>query len=88
MNSFFFSVFYVTWMVLYNLATEHLTVDVGVNFRGGNAFMAQHALDGAQVGAAFQQMSGKRMPECMRTDVFGDACLFGQLLDEVENHDA
>lgn len=88
MNFFLFSVFYVAWMVLYNLTAEHVTVDVGIYFRGGDAFVPQHALDGAQVGAAFQQVGGERMPERMRADVLGNSRFLGQFFDEVKNHDA
>ena len=35
--------------------------DMGVDLRGRDIDMAQHDLNGAQVSAAFQQMSGKRV---------------------------
>ena len=41
-----------------------------IDFRGGNAFVSQHFLHRPQVGAALNQMGGKRMPESMRTDGF------------------
>ena len=47
MNSFFFSIFYVTRMVFYNLAAEHMAVNMRIDFRSSNAFMPQHTLDGA-----------------------------------------
>lgn len=34
-------------------------VEVEVDFGGGDAFVAQHLLDGAQVGAAFEQGGGE-----------------------------
>ena len=86
--SMIFAVFDVAWMVLYDLATQHLAVNMGVNFCCSYAFMAHHALDGAQVSAALEQVGGKRVAEGMRTDVFGDAYLLGQLFDEVKHHNA
>lgn len=37
-----------------------------INLSRGNTRMTQHRLDGSQVGATLQQMSGKGMPEHMR----------------------
>ena len=34
--------------------------------------MSQQQLDGAQVGPGINQMGGKGMPECMRSDLFLD----------------
>jgi hypothetical protein len=57
-------------MKLNDRTFQILPVQVGIDLCGGNTFMAQHFLHGAQVGAAFYQMGGKRMPESMRTDSF------------------
>lgn len=43
----------VTRMMKQNLLTETTAVYMGVNFRGGNALMPQHDLNGAQVGTSF-----------------------------------
>ncbi len=37
--------------------------DVCVDFRGGEIGVAQHGLHAAQVGPAFQEVSGKGMPQ-------------------------
>ena len=50
--------------------------------------MSQHHLYGPQVGTSLEQMSGKAVTEGVRTDVFGDAYLLGQLFDEVKHHNA
>ena len=83
-----FPVLYVAWMVFYDFATQHIAVNVRVNFCCRYRFVSQHTLNGAQVGASLKQVSGKRVAEGVRADVFGDACLHGQFLDDVENHDA
>src|SRR5690349_15157354 len=48
-------------MKLHQRAAEKVAVEVGIYFCGGNAFMSQHLLHGAQVRATFHQMSGERM---------------------------
>ena len=65
-----------------------MSVHVGVDFGGSDAFMAQHTLDGTQIGTTFQQVGGERMTECMRTDVLFQTNGIGQFLDEMEYHDA
>ena len=88
MNFSLFAVFYVPGMVLDDFTSQHVTVNMRVNFCCCDGLMSQHALYGAQVCAAFQQVGGKRMAEGVRTDIFGDSCLFCEFLDEVEYHDA
>jgi hypothetical protein len=41
-----------------------------IHFCGGNAFVAEHLLNGPQIGAVLQKVGGKRVPECMWTDGF------------------
>ena len=48
-------------------------VDVGIYLGGGNIGMAQHDLDGPEVGPVFEQVGGERVPEGMRADLFVDA---------------
>jgi hypothetical protein len=57
-------------MKLNDRTFQILPVQVGIDLCSGNTFMAQHFLYGAQVGTAFNQMGGKRMPERMRADSF------------------
>ena len=59
-----------------------------VNFCCSYTFVPHHALDGTKVGSTLQQMGSKRMAEGVGANVFGDAGTVGQLLDEVEYHDA
>ena len=59
-----------------------MDVDLG----GGDALVAEHLLDGTQVGAALEQVGGKAVAQCVWADNLADACQFTQLLDDVENH--
>ena len=61
---------------------------MGVDFGGANAFMTQHALDGTQVGSAFQQVGGEGVAEGVRADGFLEPDVVGKFFDDVENHDA
>ena len=40
----FFSVFYITRVMLNYFTSQHIPVDMSVDFRGSNRFMAQHTL--------------------------------------------
>ena len=44
-----------------------LLQDVGVDHGGTDVRVSQQGLDGANVRAPLQEMSGKAVPECMRT---------------------
>ena len=50
-------------MVLDEGGAEEFAVDVGVDFGGGDGFVAKHFLDGAEVGTAFDEMGGEGVPE-------------------------
>ena len=74
-----FPVFNIAGMMLDNFTSESVPVDMCIDFSGGDGFMSQHALDGPQIGAAFQQMGGEGVAERMGTDILGDAGFFCQL---------
>lgn len=74
--------------MLYYFTPQHVPVDVGIYFGGGNGFVSEHTLDGTEIGPSFQQMSGERVAKSVRTDVLGDTCGLCQFLDEMEHHDA
>ena len=57
-----------------------------VNLRGGDAFVAEHLLHGAEVGTAFDEVRGERMAEGVRTHRLFNACVLHPLLDEHEDH--
>ena len=52
MKSCIFSVLNVSWMMLNDLTSQHIPVDMGVDFSGRNRLVSQHTLDGAEVGIA------------------------------------
>src|SRR5215207_6753557 len=51
---------------------EILPVDVRVDLRRCDVCVPQHLLNGAQVGATFEEMCGERMPERVWRDVLLD----------------
>ncbi len=57
-------------MILNDSPLQKLPVQVRVYLGSSNTLMAQHFLYGAQVGAAFHQVSGEGMPERMRANGF------------------
>ena len=88
MNFPLFAVLYIAGMMFYDFTALSVPVNMCVNFCCSDRFVTQHTLYGAQVGASFKQVGGKGMAEGVRTDVFGDAGLLRQFLDEMEYHDA
>ena len=67
---------------------EVFPVEMGINLGGCDAFVSEHLLDGAQVGAAFYQVGGKGVAEGMRGDVLGDPRQADQVFEEQEDHHA
>src|SRR6266568_740515 len=49
---------------------QPVDADVGIFLGGGERGVAEQLLNGAQVGAAFQHVGGKGMPQGMRRDPF------------------
>ena len=62
--------------------TQKLPIKMGVDFRGRDAFMAKHFLDGAQVGTSLNQVRGKRVAEAMRRHRFFNP----GFLNQIPNH--
>ena len=67
-------------------ALDVVSVEMGVDFGGGDAFVAQHLLYGTEIGAALHEVRGERVAEGVRTDGLGDAGGCSQRLDNQENH--
>lgn len=61
---------------------EVLVGDVGVDLGGGDVGVAEHGLDGADVGAVHEEVGGEAVAEGVGGDVFGDASEFGVFLDD------
>ena len=60
-------------------------VDVGVDFRGEDRFVAEHFLDDAQIGAVLDEVRGEGVAEGVRGDFLADAREQRLLFDEIEN---
>lgn len=73
-------------MVGEELATEMAAVQMDVELRGGKAFVAEHRLDGAEVGASFKQMSGKTVTQRVGTHCLGYPCGSRRFLYYIEHH--
>ena len=46
--------------------------DVGVDLRGGDVGVSEQFLEGAQIGARFEQMGGETVPEGVAADFFDE----------------
>ena len=60
-------------------------VDVGVDFGGEDAFVSQHFLDHAQVGAVFNEMRREGVAEGVRRDFFLYAGRHRLFFDQLED---
>lgn len=63
-----------------------IAVQMNINFCGQDGLMAEHLLNGAQVGPSVNQVRGKRVPESVRTDLLLQIHLSSQVFDNGENH--
>lgn len=48
--------------------------------------MAEHLLNGTQIGSSFKKMGSERMAQCVRGYFLNNTGQFGKLFDYVENH--
>ena len=46
----FLSIFNIARVMLYYFTPQHVPVDVGIYFGGGNGFVSEHTLDGTEIG--------------------------------------
>lgn len=76
----------VAGVVLEDFVAQAGSVDMNIDFGSGNALVAQHLLDGSQVGAALEQVGGETVAQGVGTDDLAHSCQFAQLFDDVENH--
>lgn len=66
---------------------QSLAGDVGVNFRGADAGVAEEFLDHAQVGAVLHQMRGEAVSQHVRRNVARDAGALNAVLDPQPERD-
>ncbi len=74
--------------MLEDFLTEVGAVDMHIYLGSRNILVAQHGLDGAQVGTALKEVSGKTMAESMGADILLDACPLGIVLNIDKKSDA
>src|SRR5687768_14067908 len=70
-------------MILPVDAPQVLAIHMGVDLRGGDVGVTEHLLNGAQVGAPFEQMGGEGVPERMWRDVLLDPGLVHVLAQDL-----
>ena len=56
--------------------------DVGIDLSGADVGVAEHGLNGAEVGAVHEEVGGEAVTEGVRGDVFRDAGLLCVGLDD------
>ena len=61
--------------------------DVGVDLRGRDAGVAEHFLEGSDLGASGQHVRRKTVSQCVRTDAFSAADSLGVFLDDAPDRD-
>lgn len=64
-----------------------IRIQVSIDFGSSYRFMSQHILDGFEVGASFDQVSGKGMSEGVRADGFLNPGCSGKVFDQLKHHD-
>ena len=75
-------------MVFEDGFAHHAAVDVRIDFGRPDGLVAEHQLDGAEVGPALEEVRREGVAEGMRADGLVDTRERGLLLDDGENHDA
>jgi hypothetical protein len=75
-------------VMIEDFLTKTMGVGVEIDFCGTDGFVAQHGLDGTQIGSTFEETGGETMAEGVGTYGFLNACCLHEFLDEVEDHDA
>jgi len=68
--------------------TKVISIHVGIDFGGGDGFVAQKVLDYFEVGTTFYEVGGEGVAESVRADGFLDAGSFDEFLNNHKNHDA
>jgi len=73
-------------MKLLNNLAQIVPVKVGIDFRCGDRFVAQHLLDCPKVSAALDEVGGKGMPKRMRANDFIQPYFLHQVFDDRKHH--
>lgn len=71
-------------MILEDVGAEGGGVEVDVDLSGGDGFVAEHLLDGTEIGSTLEQMGGERVAEGVGRDSLAYSGSLGQSLDYLE----
>lgn len=77
---------YVARVMQQDLVSEAAAVDMGVDLGSDDALVAEHGLNGAQVGAALQQVGGKGVAQAVGRDIAPDAGRHTRFLYYMKHH--
>ena len=77
--------FLVVGVVRGDGVAEGVAGEMSVDFCGWDAFVAEHLLDGTEVGTVLHQLGGETVTEGMGADVLVDACVLNCLLQKHED---
>src|SRR5690606_35386995 len=75
-------------MVLRDDRLQVILVNMGVDFCGGNAFMAEHILHSPQIRSALYQVRGKAVTKGVGTDFFLSRNCGSEFLYDQKNHNS
>src|SRR5215471_9327291 len=67
--------------------TQPRLQNVRINLRRRQIRVPEHHLDGAQIGAALEQVRGEGVPQDVRTESARDACLHAVRLEDLPEAD-
>ena len=67
-----------------NLAKVRVS-DVGIYLSGADVGVAEHSLNGTEIGAVHEKVGRKRMAQGVGRNMLGDAGFFGIVLDDAFN---
>lgn len=70
--------FSVAWMVGEDVGAQGRGVEMEIDLGGGDGFMAEHLLDGTQIGSPLEQMGGKGVAQSMGRNGALDSGLLGE----------
>ena len=88
MQEQFALVFPVVGVVGADGVAEVLGGEVGVDFGGDDAAVAEHFLHGTEVGTVLHEFGGEGVAEAVGGNVFGDVGTGGGFFDELVDGDA
>ena len=74
-----------SWVVWKDVALPCSAVDVSIDLSSDNALVTKHVLNDAKICTVLYKMSGERVPERVRRNLFSDICNQSLFLDHLEH---